>query len=311
MKQFLLKIVLYGLFLLWVESMLVFLVKDPMSASSHEANVRLASERIAMIEEPKIVIIGGSGCQFGFLSELLASHFHCPVVNTGTHACVGLQLQVNLFKDHLKPGDIVLLIPEYDQYCSKNLFLGCADESMLRIMLTNYPKGLQKLTFEQWRLALPFLPQYISKSFAHHAVPAYSPYSITSINEYGDATNWDCRKAVFKDNPRLNPLYANPDSSILAFIQDFAAYCRANSIRCLLFPPAIAQMESEQIADYIQTLYQALESKGTSFCVRPERYVLLDSLFFDTYYHMTYEGACLRTQMMINDMDSIFNIMNN
>jgi len=305
MKQFLQKIVLYGLCFLLVEILLVCFVSDPMSKSSHEANVRLASERIANIEESKIVIIGGSGCQFGFISGLLAEHFHCPVVNTGTHACIGLQLQVNLFKDYLKSGDIVLLIPEYDQYCVEELFMGYVDESMLRIMLSNYPNGLKSLTFEQWKHVLPLLPQYISKSFAHETIPAYSPYSITSINEYGDATNWDCRQAVFQENPRVDVLVANPSPRIVAFIRDFIGECDANNIQCFLFPPAIAQTVGKANVSYEHELQQVLANYQIPFVVKPQHYFIPDSLCFDTYYHLTFEGAQLRTQMIIQDLDSL------
>lgn len=308
MKQFLLKIGLYGLYLVIVELLLLCCISDPMSKSSHEANVRLASERIAHIDTAKMVIIGGSGCQFGFMSQLLAEHYDRPVVNTGTHACIGLQLQINLFRDYLKSGDIVLLIPEYDQYCSYKLFSGAIDESMLRIMLSNYPRGLGKLTFEQWKMVIPFLPQYISKAFTHSPVPAYSPYSITSINEYGDVTNWDCRRAVFQDNPSLNPLLADAHPDILSFIQDFATQCQENNILLLFFPPAIARSESEQITNYMYTLDTVMQNNSTPFCVKPERYILPDSLFFDTYYHMVYPGVMLRTEMIIHDVDSILGL---
>lgn len=305
MKQFILKIVLYGLCFALVELLLFCCITDPMSKSSHEANVRIASERIAQIDTTKIVIIGGSGCQFGFISQIIADHYNLPVINTGTHACIGLQLQINLFRDFLHPGDIVLLIPEYDQYCSYQLFAGAADESMLRIMISNYPKGLGKLSFKQWKLVAPFLPQYISKAFTHSPIPSFSPYSITAINEFGDATNWECRPAVFKDDQRLNPILADPHPEILSFLQDFVGQCKKENILLLLFPPALAKSESEQISNYIQTVDSALYSINTPFCVEPQRYILPDSLFYDTYYHMVLEGASLRTQMIVHDIDSI------
>lgn len=307
MKQFLQKIVLYGLCFLLVEIVMAFMVSDPMSESSHEANVRLASERIAQIEEPKIVIIGGSGCQFGFMSELLVEHFDRPVVNTGTHACIGLQLQINLFRDYLKQGDIVLLIPEYDQFCVEELFMGYADETMLRIMVSNYPKGLSKLSFRQWIHVLPILPKYLSKVSTHNPIPTYSPYSITAINEYGDATNWDCRPAVFHENPRVDVLVMSPSLMILDYVHDFMCECEQKNIRCLLFPPAIARVVGEANTEYINNLQDAMYQQDMCFCASPDRYFISDSICFDTYYHLIQEGALLRTQMIIHDMDSVLN----
>ena len=308
MKKFLYHIFLYGICFIVVGLVLISQIKDPMSISSHEANVRLASERIAQNEGPKIVIIGGSGCQFGFMSGMLAEHFHRPVVNTGTHACIGLQLQVNLFRDYLHAGDMVLLIPEYDQYGIEDFYLGAADETMLRIMLSNYKQGLRKLTSEQWLHAIPFIPQYISKALTHSAHPFWTPYSIAGVNEYGDATNWEATPAVYKDNPSVNPLYCTPQPRILAFIKEFKEQCRNMDVQLYLFPPALALSESEQIKEYIYTLQQELWNNGTPFCVTPERYFLPDTLFFDTYYHLVYEGAYHRTNMVIHDLDSLQNV---
>lgn len=310
MKRFLLKIVEYSLCLLAIGIALVFLLPDRYSRSSHEANVRLASERIAETNEPKIVIIGGSGCQFGFTSGLLAEHFNRPVINTGTHACLGLQLQINLFRDRLLPGDIVLLIPEYDQYSVPVLFLGCIDESMLRIMLSNYPRGLCKLTPEQWRRSIPLLPQYISKALMHFDAQAdpWSPYSAVSINEYGDETNWENRPAMYQNNPHIEPIVNAPDPMILDFIAGFVAQCKKDGIALFLFPPALAQSEYTFNNAFIETLGVALEQKGIPYCVPSSRYCLPDSLFFDSYYHMTYNGARTHTQMVIHDLDSLFSL---
>ena len=57
---------------------------------SHEVNVIKQIERMKTINEPKIIIIGGSGCGFGLCSKLISEHFNMPVCNTGTHAGLGL-----------------------------------------------------------------------------------------------------------------------------------------------------------------------------------------------------------------------------
>lgn len=201
-----------------------------------------------------------------------------------------------------------MLIPEYDQYGVEDLFLGAVDESMLRILLSNYKLGLRKLTSKQLQRAIPFLPQYISKALTHRALPSWSPYSVAGINEYGDATNWEARPAVYKNNPTVNPLYCEPHPKILEFIKEFEEQCRNMNIHLYLFPPALAQSESEQIEEYIRTLKQTLQQNETPFCVTPERYFLPDSMFFDTYYHMIYQGAYHRTSMVIHDLDSLQNI---
>ena len=306
MKRFIRSILLFLSCLLLLEVLLLVLLPSPRSRSSHEANVRLAAERMQQISQPKIVIIGGSGCQFAMRSDLLAEHYQMPVVNTGTHACIGLQLQVNLCRPYLQQGDIVLLIPEYDQYCVPELFLGVVDESMPRILLSNYPAGMRYLTAEQWWRVLPLLPKCIAKSIhSRKPLETWSPYSASGINAYGDATNWDYRPAVFQEHPSLNPLLNAPNKEVLQFIMDFANECSKHSVALYLLPPALAQSESDMLRDYIPKLEAHLRQTGIPFAVAPNRYYFPDSLFFDTYYHMTLPGATLRTTTLICDLDSI------
>lgn len=58
---------------------------DKYARESHEINVRLSAERLSHIDTTKIVIIGGSGCGFGFNSQLIYNHFHMPIINR--HTC--------------------------------------------------------------------------------------------------------------------------------------------------------------------------------------------------------------------------------
>ena len=305
MKRFLQKIIEYSLYLLGVVIVIFFLIYDPYSRSSHEVNVRLASERLQAIDERKMMIIGGSGCQFGFNSQLLHDHYGLPVVNTATHACIGLQLQVNLYKSFIRPGDVVLLIPEYEQYFSAELYNGCLDESLLRILLSNYPKGLTKLTLAQWKTTIPWIPQYITKALTHRPIGPLDPYSATGINEYGDVTNWEYKKAVYQEHPEtsLFPIYVNMEA--LEFLANFKNYCEEQNAKLFLFPPTIAMSKALPNTDFCTSLEQALINNNTPYCVSPQRYFLPDSMFFDTYYHMVKIGAECRTNMIIHDLDSL------
>jgi hypothetical protein len=44
------------------------------------------------------------------------------------------------------------------------------------------------------------------------------------------------------------------------------------------------------------SLIQALEERNTPFSIPPEDFAFPDSLFFDTSYHLSYQGTLLRTQ---------------
>ena len=50
---------------------------------------------------------------------MIGEHFDMPVCNTGTHADLGLLTQLNICKDYIRNGDIVIIIPEYEQYTGR------------------------------------------------------------------------------------------------------------------------------------------------------------------------------------------------
>ena len=69
---------------------------------SHEKNVGLAYHRLEeLMDTNKIVIIGGSNGGFSINSELIHQAFNMPVVNTGTHASIGVRMQFEIYKDLL------------------------------------------------------------------------------------------------------------------------------------------------------------------------------------------------------------------
>ena len=61
----------------------------PQYDTSYNAALHDKIDRIEMIEEPKIVLIGNSNVAFGFDSEMIEEAFGMPVVNMGLHGALG------------------------------------------------------------------------------------------------------------------------------------------------------------------------------------------------------------------------------
>ena len=76
-------------------------------------------------------------------------------------------------------------------------------------------------------------------------------------------------------------------------------------VKCILFPPTYMSQSYENSELFINALSAVLLNNNIPFVTPTERYKYVDSLFYDTDYHLTYEGATLRTQMIIEDIDSI------
>ena len=70
--------------------------------------------RLMEIDEPKIIVVGGSSVAFGLESEIIEEYTGMPVVNFGLYAALGTKVMLDLSKDGINEGDIVVLAPELD-----------------------------------------------------------------------------------------------------------------------------------------------------------------------------------------------------
>ena len=308
MKRFIYKSIIFLLLIiLFLSLVLMFMARypDKYARESHEINVRLSAERLSHIDTTKIVIIGGSGCGFGFNSQLIYNHFHMPIINTGTHASIGIVMQLKMYEQYFKKGDIVLIIPEYQQFTKKYGY-GIEDETLYRILYNNYPEALKYLTFYQTINVIKYIPQYFQSAYAHRKLifDTISPYYKSSLNEYGDVSFWEYRshKSSIPAHTIQNDC---PNEDIIEIIKDFMQVQEKKGVKCILFPPTYMSQSYENSELFINALSAVLLNNNIPFVTPTERYKYVDSLFYDTDYHLTYEGATLRTQMIIEDIDSI------
>jgi len=313
MKRFFLKCLVYfGILLLSSALFLRVLVSFPNEYcfQSHEVNVVRQIKRMKTIDEPKIVIIGGSGCGFGLCSKMISEHFKMPVCNTGTHAGMGLLTQLNLFKGYICKNDIVVVIPEYSNYM-KNKYLG--DVANLRILSSTYPIGYKSFSLRQQLYLLQYVPFAFdeARKSRNAVIAENNPYSRNSLNEYGDVEMYEIRhhldtidwKPKKWDDFRLQ-------NKTISLLQDFYQYCKCRNATMLLFPPAYKEMYFDTNQEYITMIWNALEEAQLSLVSSPERYRMADTLYYDTEYHLIYEGVKIRTQMLIADMDAALRIYN-
>src|SRR5215212_5179389 len=65
---------------------------------------------------PKIILVGGSNLAFGIDSHMLEDSLGVHVVNMGLYAKLGLRYMLAQVKPYIRKGDLVLVVPEYDQF---------------------------------------------------------------------------------------------------------------------------------------------------------------------------------------------------
>ncbi len=217
MKKFVLRILIYCSVIFGCTALLwriLISVKNDYSIHSHETNVRKQIERLDTMSSPKIIIIGGSGCGFGICSPLLQEHYNLNVCNTGTHAGLGLNLQINLFRKYITTNDIVIVIPEYEQYTK--LFYG--DETALRILTSIYPEGYKQVPFLQQMHLYRYVPMAFTDAQKSKGVGIFGdtlPYAQEAVNEFGDVERYANRN---HENKEWKPNILKGCISVIPFL---------------------------------------------------------------------------------------------
>jgi hypothetical protein len=79
-----------------------------------EVAAERAAARADESRRPRLVVIGGSGSLLGVDAELLEMKLGVPTVNFGLHAGLGTEYLLYRSRREIRPGDSVLLCPEYE-----------------------------------------------------------------------------------------------------------------------------------------------------------------------------------------------------
>lgn len=304
MKQFLRKttliLIVSCVIVLFIDIASLFCV-DKESYYSHERNFSLAYNRLkALKDSTKIVIIAGSNGGFSINSRMINATFHLPVVNTSTHAGIGTRMQFETYKDFLHKGDVVVFCPEYP-IKDKRLY---GDSYLIRTIGTHLPSAYQKISLSQWLYIYKYIGINIKRSFKHRFYKGFDgPYSAKAVNEYGDI-EWE---RVHKDVINFYVLNGQMDDKLIKYYKYIHAFTKENGIKLLFLPPTLMDSNFKNCKGQIDSLACCLENNGIPWQSHPSIYSFADSLYFDTPYHMTQEGANKRTEILIEDLRKIIN----
>lgn len=304
MKQFLIKVSIIAIvsFVMIILIDIAILRKvDNASYYSHERNFSLAYYRLkALKDSKKIVIIGGSSGAFGFNSRLIHEAFDLPVVNTCTHAMIGLRMQFETYKDMLRDGDIVILSPEYGGE-KERLYGGY---NLLRILSSHLPEAYRKLSLRQWLFIYKFIGIHNLGTSRHKDVEEYDDvYSANALNEFGDI-EWERKHKDFIKNYNISGVM---DGELIDYYKYIRDYAKSKGIKLVFLPPPLMKSNFKNCVKQIDSLAFCLKENGVPWQSPPSKYSFEDSLFFDTPYHMTQEGANIRTKAIIEDLHRLLN----
>lgn len=185
-------------------------------------------DRLMSIEEEKIVVIGGSSVAFALDSALMEKELGKPVVNFGLYAALGTKLMLDLSRDGIKDGDIVILAPELDAqtlslfFSTENTLNAVDDDKSLLLDIPS--EHWLGLIGGSWRFAVDKLSRYIEGEKKPEDI-----YAADNFNKHGDI------KAGLRENNKMPGYFDRSklidlkpeivDSEFVEYVNEYIAYC--------------------------------------------------------------------------------------
>jgi hypothetical protein len=270
------------------------------------------------ITAPKLVLLGGSSTLFGIKASVLESELGVPVINCGLHAGLGMACILREGKKMLRPGDTVMLFPEYEllSFGEKNRREWAAITYLDYILSRNSNHYLTLPIADQIEIALMTPLDRIGKGLKNQwvqeklsAASEYNPYDVVWLDDHGDMTGHDAprRPALAEDRDQriCEPLIKGISLEEEGFelISEFNQWAKANRVKVLAgFPSMVNRKEYD--SNRIDTLQRTLrlfyfdQRIDVLGCLRDS--LLSQNEFYDTVYHPTEESSQRISMILAN-----------
>lgn len=300
MKKFLIKICAFILCLTVIVGcwMYVGLEKVNKDTDAYLAAHAQKLFRLDTLSSPRIILVGGSNTAFGFDSEMLADSLHCNVQNMGLHASIGLRFTMSQTMKHLRRGDVVVIMPEYEQFFEEYNGSG---NILSQAFLYSEPGSWKELNAKQMINVIDGFP---SVEFNRWRTKRSEPdtlkwdYSARNINIYGDETaHWKADSVEY--DIELTKLGAKPDEGMIADFSSKFREMREKGCKIILLWPSTIKSNYILNKESIDEVSRRLLDEGIIFDCDPVLFLHEDSLKFDSEYHIRYEGVRRNTELLI------------
>lgn len=253
------------------------------------------------IQQPKIILVGGSNVAFSLDSAKIEKRFHMPVVNMGLAAGLGLKFMINEIEQALKTGDIVIIIPEYEQFYAlplegRPIDLGAASKYCPECFLTsNVANDPQQLA-----LTAAGIFQGIEGDLLAKIEPQDKIYARQGFDQHGDMVahlGQTEKHAILNHIVPIKPQAINP---AIDFLNSTQQSLSGKNIQIFLAFPAIPEKEYFKQKKNFPILYDLLRAKlEMPILGAPSDFIYPVEMFYDTVYHMNKFGRSQRTDRLI------------
>ncbi len=253
--------------------------------------------------KPRLLITGGSGAHYTLDSELIETGLGIPVINLGLDGPIGLDVILPSIINEVRPGDIVLLIPEYllllddDGLGDRSTGFGVA---IGKLGLGGIPP--KQLLQDVIALGIPSL-RSITKSGVDVATKGkMTGYYSDPVNEWGDPTVFKIREQDWWQLPIDQPISTHAVQRIKEFRQEVET--RGGAL--ILSLPWIYGSTSEATIKNITITAKELNKIAPLIYDQNSLNIQTNThLFADTHYHLKPEGSKVRGEELVEQLQPI------
>ena len=279
-------------------------------------------ERLASLEGPKVVLVGGSNLAFGIDTRLIEGATQCPVANMGMNGFFGVRFMLEEVRPSLASGDTVVIALEYDSFFKP--VDGTA--SNLLLVVKERPEAFNALTWRQRAElagAMPYVAQQkilrLLRAGAFglrdallgpnddDAAPVESDLTSAietaeGFNDEGDLVShlgvaWPL--AINQGIPADSPI----DPGVIPLLRQFQDDMAARGVRVMVSYTPLEASFYGRYRDGIDTVEHEMRAAGLNVVSSARDYVYDESVFFDTVFHVNAEGRAMRSQRLAQDIN--------
>ena len=271
---------------------------------SYNASLIDKYARLSSISEPKIILVGNSNVSFGINSAMIEDALGMPVVNLGLHGNLGNKFHENIIKGNVSAGDIVVIC--HTSYSDNGEI---QDPQLAWLTIGKNPELWVIIEPDDYLDMMIAYPSYFRKSFELWSrgkgnEETTDCYSRSAFNEYGDVVRRppvEFQSAWFVGNqvpPDINDTCVNR----LNELNDYITACGA-TLYIAGYPIAYGDNTSpkEVFAAFEDDLRSRLNCEVISHF---SDYFFPHEMFYNGNYHLTEEGAAIRTNLLICDLQN-------
>ncbi len=280
---------------------------------------RIAQTLVANGAQKRLILVSGSSTHFGLSAWKIESSLGVPTVNYGSHAAMPLSVILGGVTQFLRPGDVVLLSPEYERYNASGLndvvidyLFSCGVDALRRLPAKQQIEAIFALSVTRAGAGvanLAGLGKLAEKlAYINLPVPLGERYSkIIQIGPRGDALINERTSITALHRGRVaqasaSPLNFDENSNDVRAISSFATWAAANNVKVVATWPNTVNFPAYQTPKaetFFQRIRDFYESLGVNMVGTPEAVLLQPDAFFDHQYHLHRDAVARRTAHLI------------